>query len=271
LHWGTWATLRQQLQHYHVTGEGIINWWHTTKQEEVSNLLHNFQNPVHLYRQTNISSPPDIIICQSIIRHHAAINEKVLLCNALCTKSATVIQTKWRGFNDRKNFTLLCFCLIRLQSSIRQWSAKQRFNKSKSSATKLATCWRGHRQRKVYTHIIRGAWNWSSRLYLGDIWLLTVYSPFYLKDVTLCQSFVRSLVARQRLYSLLHKRRVISATAIQRIWRLYRAAGCFHKIKCSAILLQAATRRYQAMKVLIEYTLVPKMSAIWALPAFLAW
>lgn len=31
------------------------------------------------------------------------------------------------------------------------------------------------------------------------------------------------------------------------------AAGRFHKIKCSAILLQAATRRYQAMKLLIEY------------------
>ena len=98
----------------------------------------------------------DIILCQSAVRRCAAIKERSMLWDALCTRSATTIQTSWRTCSAKASYFRIRSNVILLESIIRRWKTERHLQKLKGAITKVMAYWRMYHCRKNHKQNVKG-------------------------------------------------------------------------------------------------------------------
>ena len=122
---GIWIDAKRHVQRYHASGEwsisrcGIVEKFKVCSNEMIS--LFCFPKKISL----TLFSMVDIILCQSAVRRFAAIKERSMLWDALCTRSATTIKTSWRTCSAKARYFRIRSNVILLQSIIRQWKTER--------------------------------------------------------------------------------------------------------------------------------------------------
>jgi myosin heavy subunit len=118
----------------------------------------------HHYQCVYKRAVENVIICQSIVRRHAAIEELNLLKFQRDTAVATLIETEVRAYIARKHYKQMRSSTILLQSLVRQMIAyneleELRYEKmmlEEYCATRIAAVWRSYYTRTGYIIVLKG-------------------------------------------------------------------------------------------------------------------
>jgi myosin heavy subunit len=170
----------------------------------------------------------DVTMVQSIVRRQAARHLTEQKRRERIVRSATAIQTVWRGYFANSSYLCDLHDIMMVQSLARRQAARttaeqKRLERIVTSATAIQTSWRGH------------------NAYLGY--------QCYLRDIITVQNLVRRKGARSVAAQRRGERMIQSATSLQTAWRGY---STFSRYQCdlrNITLVQRLVRRQVARKV----------------------
>jgi hypothetical protein len=97
-----------------------------------------------------------VLNCQTAIRQLIARRKLDILRHECLEAIVTSIQTRWRLHRARRQFIDTRRRLISIQSTIRMWSSKNYFDRSKQASIKISSQWRRYYRAVTYKQTIRG-------------------------------------------------------------------------------------------------------------------
>mmetsp|Transcript_7630 Transcript_7630/g.15671 ORF Transcript_7630/g.15671 Transcript_7630/m.15671 type:complete len:1781 (+) Transcript_7630:812-6154(+) len=232
----------------------------------------------------------DIVIAQSAVRRKLARVEADKRRAARDNKSATIIQTQWRGTYARMSYQLYILVVIEIQNFFRKAMAKRaleqlKFERDTTCATHIQTAYRGYSDRLNYTISVLAivdiqcyarrmiAKNETNRMReekqalqlehenlcatkIQSAWRgFDDFSRFvlFLNSVIVLQSNWRRMTVRNDYLIEREERRNRSATLIQKEWRGFVGLTSFRADLYSIIMVQSVFRRKTTCEVVEEF------------------
>eukprot|EP00797_Seminavis_robusta_P031266 Sro674_g185350.2 (907) ;mRNA; r:11528-14248 len=217
----------------------------------------------------------DVIRVQSQARKYIAAKEFAIRRREREHKCATVIQKSWRAFYCMTNYDFVHADVIKAQSQVRSYLAKQEFSKRlqvqrAASACLIQKIWRGYFATLYYelvrSDIIRLQRYWrnvlrkmereqaelerrnASSITIQRTWrgylIYTTYAILY-SDVVKVQSLARALIARQVCKARRSERQNGAATIIQCTFRGWTERKYTAEKKGSIVTIQRCWRGYK--------------------------
>ncbi|KAL7520846.1 hypothetical protein ACHAWX_005550 [Stephanocyclus meneghinianus] len=167
----------------------------------------------------------DITVCQSAARRYLAANEANVL--RLKRDCAILVQTWWRCCNALQRFTLYRGCAILIQSSVRKWITMRHYLCTVEVAALCQSAARRYlalrkvdairsKRRIAHATVVQARWRcciWTKRLLVCRNSAVVLQSAIrtwaekkqfkkVLRDIIVCQSFVRRDIAKKKAKAL---------------------------------------------------------------------
>ena len=164
----------------------------------------------------------DIIIVQNAWRRRVAILEANRRRNAIHSRCATIIQTKWRSYDCTMNYLHYLADVLIAQSAVRRFLAIKHVSNVKfRAATAIQTVFRGNKTRKDCVEL--------KRLYLAARTIQTRWRGFVcyadymfsIADIVVVQKLARRWLAKREAKKVRVLQREKAATKIQTKWRCF--------------------------------------------------
>lgn len=172
---------------------------------------------------------------------------------------ATVLQSLWRGYWTRLQYTWTTLCIIIVQSAFRRWAASRELSRQRyavGSIQRVTRCWLAAKRlkkqqsdRHEHKKILAATTLCQVRSFWAELYWICctiqdysampglIFRLFYLY-----QSIIRRRFAINQVKA--YRTKAIAATVVQKHWRAHRDRASFVRTRLFVIILQSCLRRY---------------------------